>query len=98
VRRLGSFDTAIWLHVRATAVFGITFLAVLVWAWRTKGWVLRGALAVLGALVAQGIVGDIQYRTHLPWWLVLVHVTLAGVVWACAVGFVASLWRARIPA
>ena len=27
-------------------------------------------------------VGEIQYRTHLPWWLVLVHVTLAATVWA----------------
>ena len=42
----------------------------------------RGALAaavrarprVLGVLLAQMALGEIQYRTHLPWWLVLVHV------------------------
>ena len=27
-------------------------------------------------------IGEVQYRTHLPWWLVLGHVTLAATVWA----------------
>jgi cytochrome c oxidase assembly protein subunit 15 len=96
VRRLGAFRPAIWLHVRATAVFGIAFLALLGWAWlRRRDWVLRGALVLLGLLVVQMIVGDVQYRTQLPWWLVLIHVTLAATVWAAAVALVASLWRAR---
>jgi heme a synthase len=95
VRRLASFQPAIWLHVRATAVFGITFLALLVWAWRQRGWALRGCLVVLGLLLVQMTVGEVQYRTKLPWWLVLVHVTLAATVLATAVALVASLWRAR---
>ena len=36
---------------------------------------------------------EIQYRTKLPWWLVLVHVTLAASVWAAAVVFTAGFWR-----
>jgi cytochrome c oxidase assembly protein subunit 15 len=98
VRRLGAFADAIWLHVRATAVFGLTFLVLLGWAWRRRdrfGWVLRGALVLLGLLLAQMAVGEIQYRTKLPWWLVLVHVTMAGAVWGTAVALVASLWRSR---
>ncbi len=95
VRRLASFQPAIWLHVRATAAFGLTFLALLVWAWRQRGWALRGSLALLGVLLVQMAVGEIQYRTQLPWWLVLGHVTLAATVWACAVALVASIWRAR---
>ena len=38
-------------------------------------------------------VGEVQYHTYLPWWLVLGHVTLAVTVWAAAVAFVYSLWR-----
>ena len=26
-------------------------------------------------------IGETQYRTHLPWWLVLIHVAVAGAVW-----------------
>jgi cytochrome c oxidase assembly protein subunit 15 len=95
VHRLGSFQSAIWLHVRATAVFGICFLGLVAWAWRVRGWPLRGALVLLGLLLVQMAVGETQYRTRLPWWLVLVHVTLAATVWACAVALVASLWRAE---
>jgi len=37
--------------------------------------------------------GEVQYRTHLPWQLVLVHVGLAAAVWALLVAFVMVLWR-----
>ena len=95
VRRLSAFDPAIHWHVRAAAAFGITFLALLAWAWRRRDWTFGAALAVLALLLAQMAVGEIQYRTQLPWGLVLVHVTLAAAVWAAAFALVASLWRAR---
>ena len=38
-------------------------------------------------------VGEIQYRTQLPWWLVLLHVTIAASVWGWAVALVYSFWR-----
>jgi heme A synthase len=41
----------------------------------------------------QVAVGEVQYRTDLPWWLVLVHVALAAGVWAGTVALVAVLWR-----
>jgi len=100
VRRLGSFQPAISLHVRATAVFGIVFLALVVWAWRNRaryGWLPRACAGLLALLLAQMAIGEIQYRTALPWWLVLVHVTVAACVFAWTVGVVARLWRPIAP-
>jgi cytochrome c oxidase assembly protein subunit 15 len=95
VRRLWSFEPAVYWHVRATAVFGISFALVLVYLVRTKAQQVRGALVLLGLLAVQMAVGETQYRTHLPWWLVLVHVTVAATVWAACASFVFSLWRPR---
>ncbi len=93
VRRVWSFQPAVYWHVRATAVFGITFALFLVWLARTHSRHLRGALLVLAALAVQMIVGEIQYRTKLPWWLVLIHVSNAAIVWGAMTAFVFSLWR-----
>jgi cytochrome c oxidase assembly protein subunit 15 len=95
VRRLWSFEPAVYWHVRATAVFGISFALLLVWLVRARAPQLRGAFVLLGLLAVQMTIGEIQYRTHLPWWLVLVHVTVAATVWAAATSFVYSLWRPR---
>jgi heme a synthase len=93
VRRLWSFQPAVYWHVRATAVFGISFAIMLAWLVRSRSRHIRGALIVLALLAAQMTVGEIQYRTHLPWWLVLVHVTLAATVWSSVAAFVYGLWR-----
>src|SRR3954462_15613226 len=74
VRRLWSFEPAIYWHVRATAVFGITFAVLLVWLVRNGASQVRNGLVLLGLLGVQMAIGETQYRTHLPWWLVLVHV------------------------
>jgi cytochrome c oxidase assembly protein subunit 15 len=100
VRRLGSFQPAISLHVRATAVFGIVFLALAAWAWRNRAryvWLPRACAGLLALLLVQMAVGEIQYRTKLPWWLVLIHVTAAACVFAWTVGLVARLWRPLEP-
>jgi heme A synthase len=49
---------------------------------------------VLALLLTQMAIGETQYRTHLPWWLVLVHVGVAGAVWA---GIVALARLTRRP-
>jgi heme a synthase len=95
VRRLWSFQPAVYWHVRATAVFGVSFALLLVWLVRHRAEQVRGALVLLGLLALQMTIGEIQYRTHLPWWLVLVHVTVAATVWAAVASFVFSLWRPR---
>jgi cytochrome c oxidase assembly protein subunit 15 len=95
VPRVWSFRPAVWLHVRATAVFGISFALLLVWLARNRVRQLRPALLVICVLAVQMAVGEIQYRTKLPWWLVLTHVTLAAALWAATTIFVALLWRPR---
>ncbi len=95
VRRLWSFQPAVYWHVRATAVFGLSFLALLAWLVRSRAPQVRAAFVLLGLLLAQMAIGETQYRTHLPWWLVLVHVTLAVTVWATVTVFVYALWRPR---
>ena len=66
-----------WLHVRATAVFGIAFAALLFWLYRSRSPHLRPALVLLALLAVQMAIGELQYRNRLPWWLVLGHVTTA---------------------
>jgi len=95
VRRLWSFQPAVYWHVRATAVFGLSFALILWWLVRSRAAQVRPALVLLGLLLVQMAIGETQYRTHLPWWLVLVHVTLAATVWAAVTAFVYSLWRPR---
>jgi cytochrome c oxidase assembly protein subunit 15 len=100
IERLGSPMTAVWVHVRATAVFGIAFLVTLAYlgAHRRRAPVLFGAaLAVLALVLVQVAVGEIQYRTELPWWLVLVHVALAAAIWAGAVALAALFYRPPAP-
>jgi heme a synthase len=96
IRRLGSFKPALDVHVRATAVFGLAFLALLAYLFRQRArWpgLFRVSLVVLGLLLVQMAVGETQYRTRLPWWLVLVHVSIAAAVWAAVVALATLLWR-----
>ncbi|HXY81585.1 MAG TPA: COX15/CtaA family protein [Gaiellaceae bacterium] len=96
VRRIGSFDPAVALHVRAVAAFGLVFLVLAVWAWRNRErfpWLVRGCAGLLAILVVQMTIGEVQFRTNLPWWLVLVHVSVAAALFAWTVGVAARLWR-----
>ena len=96
VTRIGSFQPAVDVHVRATAAFGIAFLLLAVWAVRQRArfpWLLSGCAGLLALLGLQMAIGESQYRTGLPWWLVLIHVTVAACVFGWTVGIVARLWR-----
>ncbi len=93
VPRIWRLEPAVYLHVRATALFALTFAGLMVWLSYRGSRHIRGALIVLGLLVIQMIVGEIQYRTHLPIGLVILHVTLSSIVWGATVVFVATLWR-----
>lgn len=96
VERLWHLDDAVYLHVRITAVFGCAFLFVLgVLAARRQlaPRLFRFALALLGVLLVQMAVGELQWRLELPWGIVAVHVALAAAVWALTVVLVYMLWR-----
>jgi cytochrome c oxidase assembly protein subunit 15 len=96
IDRLGNLDDALWVHVRATAVFGVLFAVLLVYLARQRRrapGLFVVALVLLGLLVAQMIVGEVQWRTHLPWGVVLAHVALATAVWAVTVALALQLYR-----
>jgi heme a synthase len=95
IERLGVLVDAVYVHVRATAVFGVAFLGLLALLWRARAEArheLGLALGVLALIVAQMVVGEFQWRNALPWWLVLVHVALATAVWAGVVALAVRLW------
>jgi len=100
IERFWNLLEAMWLHVRATAVFGVSFLVLLAYLVVQRervGLLLHGALGLLGLLVMQMTIGELQWRNELPWWLVLIHVGVAGAVWAWTVGLVTALWRPPAP-
>jgi heme a synthase len=97
IRRLGVQVTdAVYVHVRATAVFGVGLLVAAWFLVKNRAaypGLLRWGAVLLGVLVAQMTVGEIQYRNALPWGLVLVHVALAAAIWGLTVGLVYAAWR-----
>jgi len=97
VKRLGiEITDALYVHVRVAAVFGIGALVVGWLLWRLREshpGILKLWSALLLALGAQAILGEVQYRSALPWGLVLVHVFLAATIWALSVSLAYVLWR-----
>ena len=71
-------------------VFGVGYLA----AQRDRSpRLFRLAAGLVGLVLVQMGLGELQYRTHLPWWLVLVHVALAAAVWTWTVTLVSLIRR-----
>jgi heme a synthase len=96
VDRLWRLQPLVYAHAAAVGLFavGLVFVVGYLASLRQRApslFVL--ALGVLGLLFAQMTIGEFQYRTHLPWPLVLAHVGLAAAVWAILVAFVTVLWR-----
>jgi heme a synthase len=84
------------VHAAAVGIFGLGVVFALGYLAARRGRAPRLfalGLGLFGLLLVQMVIGEIQYRTHLPWPLVLVHVALAAAVWAGIVAFVAVLWR-----
>ena len=96
---IGIVDT-VYVHVRVAAAFGIGVLVVGWLLWRIREaypGLVRIWGALLAVLVAQAILGEVQYRNALPWGLVLVHVALAASIWALSLVLAFSLWRPPAP-
>jgi cytochrome c oxidase assembly protein subunit 15 len=88
VGRLWVLDDAMWLHVRAAGLFGLTLLFVLGYLVARRAQLPRlmpPCLALAGLALAQSAVGELQWQAELPWGVVLVHVALAAAVWSAAV-------------
>lgn len=96
---VGIVDT-VYVHVRVAAAFGIGVLVVGWLLWRVRDrypGILRVWAGLLVVLVAQAILGEVQYRNALPWGLVLGHVALAASIWALSLGLAFVLWRPPAP-
>ncbi len=96
VRRLFTVEGTVYVHVRATAVYGIVFaivIAALVRRRATAPRLLMSAAGLLVLLAGQMVVGEVQYRQGLPWWQVLIHVSVSGAIWAWTAWLVGALWR-----
>jgi cytochrome c oxidase assembly protein subunit 15 len=99
VPRFGTLDVALVFHALSVAVVGLSVVFLLGYLAARRHehpTAFRGTAALTLLLMAQMGLGELQYRTHLPWGLVLVHVAVAAAVWVGAVAL-ASLFRAPVP-
>ena len=96
VTRFGSFDVALYAHAAAVAVFGSALVFALGYlaAHRAEApRVFSATVALVGLVLVQMGIGELQYRAELPWWLVLVHVAVAATVWVACVALASQLVR-----
>jgi cytochrome c oxidase assembly protein subunit 15 len=96
VARFGSFDIALYAHAASVAVFGFALVFMLGYLFARRAEVarlFRAAVALLALVLVQMAIGELQYRSELPWWLVLVHVAVAATVWVAVVALATQLLR-----
>ena len=96
VGRLGTLTASVHVHAAVVALFGCSFLFVLGYLAARRESAPRlflAAVGLLALLLLQVGVGELQWRTELPWGVVLVHVALAAAVWAGTIALVAQFWR-----
>jgi cytochrome c oxidase assembly protein subunit 15 len=96
VGRFARLEPVVFVHAGIVAVFGCSFLFLLGYLFARRDRVrtlLLAALGVLSILLVQVGLGELQYRLHLPWYLVLVHVAVAATAWLGVVTLVTSFWR-----
>jgi heme A synthase len=97
VARFGRLDALLPVHAAGVALFGLTLVFLvgyLAAQRRATPLLFRLALGLVALVLVQMGLGELQYRTHLPWWLVLVHVAVAAAVWGWTVVLAALLRRA----
>ncbi len=101
VKRLGiGIADTVYVHVRAAAAVGIGVLFVGWFVWKLRATypgIVALWLALVGVLLAQAVLGEVQYRNALPWGLVLVHVLLAATIWSLGLALTYVLWRPPKP-
>ena len=101
VKRFGTFQTSLHVHAYVVAAFTLTGAVAFAWLgvrahWFTPG-LRRVAQVALGLLALQIALGELQYRTHLPWGVVLAHVAVSAAVWAFVVALATLFMRPLAP-
>ena len=100
VARFGRLDALLVVHAAGVALFGLALVFVvgyLAAQRRSTPLLFRLAVGLVALVLVQMGIGELQYRTHLPWWLVLVHVAVAAAVWSWTVILAALLHRSAAP-
>jgi cytochrome c oxidase assembly protein subunit 15 len=101
VKRFGTFQTSLHIHAYTVAAFTLIGACAFAWLGVKSHWftprLLRVAQVALGLLALQIALGELQYRTHLPWLLVLAHVAVSAAVWAFVVGLAVLFVRPLAP-
>ena len=100
VARFGTLDVALVFHAASVAGFGlglIFLLGYLVARRDRSPLALRGVAAVVVLTLVQMGLGELQYRTHLPWGLVLAHVAVSAAVWSGVVALASLIRRPLAP-
>jgi heme a synthase len=99
IDRLGRLDPFVYAHGAVVGIFLIAFLFSLGYLAarrdRSHRLFLLGAVVFVVLLLQMGL-GELQWRTHLPWGLVLVHVFLAATVWIGTVALATLFWRPNV--
>jgi heme a synthase len=96
VPRLWNLLDAAYVHVRVAVSF-VGALAAFLWALsripEPPRWAPRLAWATVGLTGVQIVIGEVQWRHQLPWYLVLAHVATATLLWTSLV----ALARVLVP-
>jgi cytochrome c oxidase assembly protein subunit 15 len=99
IDRLGRLQPVVYVHAMVVGVFLLTFLFSLGYLAarreRSPRLFAFGAGVFVLLLLQMGL-GELQWRTHLPWGLVLVHVFLAATVWIGTVALATLFVRPNV--
>ena len=99
IDRLGRLEPVVYVHAAIVGIFLLTFIFSLGYLAARRDRAARlfkFGVAVFVLLLAQMGLGELQWRTHLPWGLVLAHVFLAATVWVGTVALATLFFRPNV--
>jgi cytochrome c oxidase assembly protein subunit 15 len=99
IDRLGRLQPVVYVHAMIVGIFLLTFLFSLGYLAARRENAPRlfaFGVGVFVLLLVQMGLGELQWRTHLPWGLVLLHVFLAATVWIGTVALATLFFRPNV--
>ena len=99
IDRLGRLQPVVYAHAIIVGIFLLTFLFSLGYLAARRENAPRlfaFGVGVFVLLLVQMGLGELQWRTHLPWGLVLLHVFLAATVWIGTVALATLFFRPNV--
>jgi len=99
IDRLGRLQPVVYVHAMIVGIFLLTLLFSLGYLAARRENAPRlfaFGVGVFVLLLVQMGLGELQWRTHLPWGLVLLHVFLAATVWIGTVALATLFFRPNV--